>query len=244
MNIDLTPSAGWRLSGPHVTKEHAERSFAVKNGKIEVKELQERVKRAGPGGEGMCINPYSPAAVKFHFDWMADRFREGKDLAPRAFYYDSLENKGNWAPELPDRFKQSRGYDLNEHALALGGTGNPEEVRRVMHDYQETLSDLLLECVNHIAHWGEERGSGLRMQAHGAPANLLDMYATASIPETEVFGAKSRSKSPISPPTASATSTAARCNGKSFMKSTSWTTTTKNSTPRIGRTSHPACSVR
>jgi hypothetical protein len=27
------------------------------------------------------------------------------------------------------------------------------------------------------------------MQAHGAPANLLDMYAAASIPETEVFGA-------------------------------------------------------
>ena len=27
------------------------------------------------------------------------------------------------------------------------------------------------------------------MQAHGAPANLLDMYATAEIPETEVFGA-------------------------------------------------------
>jgi len=27
------------------------------------------------------------------------------------------------------------------------------------------------------------------MQAHGSPANILDMYASASIPETEVFGA-------------------------------------------------------
>ena len=36
MNIDLTPSGGWRLGGPHVTKEHSERSFAVKDGKIEV----------------------------------------------------------------------------------------------------------------------------------------------------------------------------------------------------------------
>ena len=189
MNIDLTPSSGWRLGGPHVTKEHSERMFSVKDGRIEVKELSEKVKRSGPGGEGLCINPYSPAAVKFHFDWLADRFREGKGLAPRAFYYDSFENKSNWAPELPERFKQWRGYDLNEHALALGGTGDPEEVRRVMHDYQETLSDLLLECVGTIARWGEERGSGLRMQAHGSPANLLDMYAAASIPETEVFGA-------------------------------------------------------
>jgi len=189
MNIDLTPSSGWRLGGPHITKEHSERSFSVKNGRIEVTERTDKVKRAGPDGEGMCINPYSPAAVKFHFDWLADRFRDGKGLAPRAFYYDSFENSGNWAPELPDRFKQWRGYDLNDHASALGGTGDPEEVRRVMHDYQETLSDLLLECVRNIARWGEERGSGLRMQAHGAPANLLDMYAAASIPETEVFGA-------------------------------------------------------
>jgi len=189
MNIDLTPSAGWRIGGPHVTKEHSERSFAVKDGKIEVKELSSSVKRAGLGGAGMCINPYSPAAVKFHFDWLSDRFRDGKGLSPRAFYYDSFENKGNWAPELPERFKTWRGYDLNDHAPALGGKGEQEEIRRVLCDYRETLSDLLLECVRTIAQWGEARGSGLRMQAHGAPANLLDMYAAASIPETEVFGA-------------------------------------------------------
>ena len=58
-----------------------------------------------------------------------------------------------------------------------------------MCDYRETLSDLLIECVREIARWSEGMGSGLRMQAHGAPANLLDMYAAASIPETEVFGA-------------------------------------------------------
>jgi hypothetical protein len=189
MNIDLTPSAGWRLGGPHVTSEYSERSFAVKNGRIEVKELRERVKRAGPGGEGLCINPYSPAAVKFHFDWLDDRLRDGGGLAPRAFYYDSFENAGNWAPELPDRFKQWRGYEISDHAPALGGAGDPEEVRRVMCDYRETLSDLVLGSVRYIARWATERGSGLRMQAHGAPANLLDMYAAASIPETEVFGA-------------------------------------------------------
>lgn len=189
MNIDLTPSSGWRLGGPHVTTEHSERLFAVNNGKINVRASPQRVKRAGPGGTGLCINPYSPAAVKFHFDWLDQRMREGGGLAPRAFYYDSFENQGNWAPELPERFKQWRGYDIHDHAAALGGAGDPEEVRRVTSDYRETLSDLLLECVRDIARWSGERGSGLRMQAHGAPANLLDMYAAASIPETEVFGA-------------------------------------------------------
>ena len=189
MNIDLTPSAGWRLGGPHVTQEHAERSFAVSDGRIVVTRRHDQVKRAGPGGEGLCINPYSLAAVRFHFDWLAGRFREGGGLAPRAFYYDSFENAGNWAPELPERFKQWRGYDIDDHAPALGGAGDPEEVRRVLCDYRQTLAEMLLECVRYIAGWSGERGSGLRMQAHGAPANLLDMYAAASIPETEVFGA-------------------------------------------------------
>ncbi|MFM7181420.1 MAG: glycosyl hydrolase [Verrucomicrobiales bacterium] len=189
LNIDLTPSGGWRLGGPHVTKKHSERSFAVKDGKIDVVVRSDKVKRAGLGGVGMCINPYSPTAVKFHFDWLADRFSKGQGLSPRAFYYDSFENQGNWAPELPDRFKQWRGYDIQAHAEALGGTGDPEKARRVLCDYRETLSDLVLECVNQIVQWSDKRGSGLRMQAHGAPANLLDMYAAASIPETEVFGA-------------------------------------------------------
>ncbi len=189
MNIDLTPSAGWRLGGPHVTSDYAEESFTVNGDRIEVIQRNDRVKRAGPGGEGLCINPYSLPAVKYHFNWLSNRFREGSGRPPRAFYYDSFENPGNWSPEFLDGFRRLRGYDLESHAAALGGTGEPEYVKRIMCDYRETLSDLLLESVSEITDWCGSRGSGLRMQAHGAPANLLDMYATASIPETEVFGA-------------------------------------------------------
>ncbi len=106
-----------------------------------------------------------------------------------ALYYDSFENQGNWAPELPAAFASLRGYALEEHLDAFDGSAEADRARRVLCDYRQTLSDLLLECVTYIAEWGEHRGIGLRMQAHGAPANLLDMYALASIPETEVFGA-------------------------------------------------------
>jgi hypothetical protein len=189
MNLDLTPSSGWRLGGPHITPSFAEQSFSVKGGRIESVGLDARVKRAGPGGQGLCLNPYSLSAVQYHFDWLSDRFREGNGVSPRAFYYDSFENPGNWCPEFPVAFRELRGYDLSLHAKAFGGRGDPGKVRRVMCDYRETLSDLLLECVREIAEWSAQKGSGLRMQAHGAPANLLDMYAAASIPETEVFGA-------------------------------------------------------
>ncbi len=189
MNIDLTPSSGWRLGGPHVTSEFAEQSFEVSNGMILGVTRSDMVKRPGPGGEGLCINPYSEAAVTHHLSWVSEKFALGKGTSPRAFYYDSFENPGNWSPEFLNTFKQLRGYDLQSHPDALE-TGALSEVScRVLSDYRETLSDLLLARVSQISKWSDQRGSGLRMQAHGAPANLLDMYASASIPETEVFGA-------------------------------------------------------
>jgi hypothetical protein len=189
MNVDLTPSSGWRMGGPHITPDYAEHSFYVNHGQICPVQLDARVKRAGPGGEGLCLNPYSISAVRYHLKWLTQRFKEGRGKSPRAFYYDSFENAGNWCPEFLDSFTKLRGYDLADHAEAFGGKGDPEEVRRVMCDYRETLSDLLIGCVGEIVRWSNSMGSGLRMQAHGAPANLLDMYAAASIPETEVFGA-------------------------------------------------------
>ncbi|MBN1444269.1 MAG: glycoside hydrolase family 2, partial [Planctomycetes bacterium] len=194
MHIDLTPSSGWRMGGPHVTPEHGELTLAVESGRIAARPNRATVKRAGPGGQGLTVNPYSPAAVKFHLDWMSERFAEGRGSSPRAFYYDSFENPGNWCPELPESFRRLRGYSIEEHAEALAGGGDAagaaaDEARRVVCDYRETLSDVLIECVEQIVRWGKERGSGLRMQAHGSPANLLDMYAAAEIPETEVFGA-------------------------------------------------------
>jgi hypothetical protein len=137
----------------------------------------------------MAINPYSEAAVAFHLDWMGKRLAEADGTPPRAFYYDSFENRGNWCPELLESFRQLRGYPLEEHAEAMAGRGDPDHARRVVCDYRETLSDVLIGRVEQIARWGKQRRSGLRMQAHGAPANLLDMYAAAEIPETEVFGA-------------------------------------------------------
>jgi hypothetical protein len=36
--------------------------------------------------------------------------------------------------------------------------------------------------------WSHDHGFKSREQAHGAPANLLDLYASADVPETETFG--------------------------------------------------------
>lgn len=66
------------------------------------------------------------------------------DLITKEYSKRSFAVKNGRIEELPERFQQWRGCDLHEHAPAMGGKGDQEEVRRVMCDYQETLSELLL----------------------------------------------------------------------------------------------------
>jgi hypothetical protein len=61
-----------------------------------------------------------------------------------------------------------------------------ENNQRVLCDYRETISDLILENYTQRWHkWAAKGGKIIRNQAHGAPANILDLYAAADIPETE-----------------------------------------------------------
>ena len=64
-------------------------------------------------------------------------------------------------------------------------------------DYRETLSDLHLEYVRRWTTWAHAHGSLTRNQAHGAPGNLVDLYAAADIPETEVFGTRDEAQLPL-----------------------------------------------
>ncbi len=189
MWLDLTPGSGWRVGGPDVPKSHREQQVAVKNGVLAPHSKPSRVKRAGPGGAGFAVNPYSVNALKRYLERFDHVLADGTVRRPRAFYHDSFEYTGNWCPELPEAFATRHGYDLADFAAALDGSGDPDIVTRVKHDYRETLADLHLRFFETMQAWAEGYGAGTREQAHGAPANLLDLYAAASIPETEIFGA-------------------------------------------------------
>ena len=66
--------------------------------------------------------------------------------------------------------------------------GRPEvEADRLRSD-DRRLSDLHLAYISRWTAWSHAHGSLSRNQAHGAPGNLLDLYAAADIPETESFG--------------------------------------------------------
>ena len=178
--LDWTAPAGrWRVY------------VAVARGSVQ------QVKRAAPGGEGNVLDPFSPPALQRYLQRFDAALAGWRDDPPRAHFHDSFEYYGaSWTPAFFDEFAARRGYDLRGELPALAGDGPAPLVSRVRADYRETLSDLHLEYVRLWTAWAHARSSLTRNQAHGAPGNLVDLYAAADIPETEVFGASDESLLP------------------------------------------------
>lgn len=149
------------------------------------------VERAGPGGEGDVIDHFSEKAIDHYLGHFADSFNGHNISGLRAYFNDSYEvddarGEANYTPLLFDEFQKRRGYDLREYLPALLGLDNEQYNQRVLCDYRETISDLILEKYTQRWHdWASNGGKIIRNQAHGAPANILDLYGAADIPETE-----------------------------------------------------------
>lgn len=154
-----------------------------------------KVKRAAPGGEGWMINLFYPQAMNNYLAVFEEAFSSYNGLKPRAMYHDSYEYRCNWSPTLLDEFEKRRGYSLQQYLPILLDTKRMDDpAQRLRYDYRETLSDLMIEeTMGNWVKWCHSKGIITRNQAHGSPGNLLDLYALADIPETEMFD-KDRSK--------------------------------------------------
>lgn len=149
------------------------------------------VERAGPGGEGNVIDHFSATALKNYLHRFDSAFA-GRDIQSlRSFFNDSYEvddarGSADWTPTLFDEFVKRRGYDLREHLPALFSKSNDEMNKRILSDYRETISEMLLDnFTQQWTTWAHGKSALVRNQAHGSPANILDLYATVDIPEIE-----------------------------------------------------------
>ena len=144
-----------------------------------------KVKRAAPGGDGLVIDHFDRQAVANYLQHIEAAFERTKTPYPHTFFNDSYEvADATWTPTLLDEFQKRRGYKLEEHLTELR-SGDV----KVVSDYRETLSDLLLEnFTEQWTAWAHKHGAITRNQAHGSPANLIDCYAAVDIPEIEGFG--------------------------------------------------------
>lgn len=154
-----------------------------------------QVKRSAPGGEGFVIDHFNKNAVQHYLKHISDAFERTHTPFPHTFFNDSYEvSEGDWTPILLEEFKKRKGYKLEEYLPQLQNEKtalekNDKTPEQVIMDYRETLSDLLLENFTTTwTSWAHEHHAITRNQAHGSPANLIDLYAAVDIPEIEGFG--------------------------------------------------------
>ncbi|MFA9388545.1 MAG: glycosyl hydrolase [Prolixibacteraceae bacterium] len=152
---------------------------------------RQQVKRSAPGGAGYVLDHFSKEALD-------DYVLPFETLKPfegrlRAMFNDSYEvYQADFSPNFLKEFKERRGYDLIDQLPLLESDAINEDYLRLLCDYRETLADMLLNNFAVEWHdWSNNNGFKTKYQAHGSPANLIDLYAAADIPECEVFGSPS-----------------------------------------------------
>jgi hypothetical protein len=187
----------------------------------------QKVKRAAPGGVGSVLDPFSTAAMDSYLADFDEHFKAYRGAMPRSQFHDSYEYyNADWTPAFLTEFAARRGYDLGTQLPALFGEGPEETAGRVRSDYRQTMADLHLAYIQHWTAWSHRHGSLSRDQAHGSPANLLDVYGAADIPETEMmpFGGMAAVNYPMN----KFSSSAARDKGSALASSESFTWLTEH----------------
>jgi hypothetical protein len=191
LGVDMSTGTGWPFGGPWVPVESASAKVVLTGRRLGGEPTKMMVKRAGPGGEGLVLDPYSPEAIDRYLAPFTKAFAGFPRGLVRGQFHDSFEYyDAGWTPALPDVFQRMHGYDIQAFATALlgGAAINAGTLGRVKSDYRETLARLHLEYLGAWAKWSHDRGFIVRNQSHGAPANLLDLYGSVDVPETELFG--------------------------------------------------------
>lgn len=151
------------------------------------------VERAGPGGEGDVIDHFSGDAIERYLKKFDEAFK-GYDVSGIRYYFndsyevDDARGNSDWTGDFFDEFLTRRGYDLRPHLMRLLGYDKSDTALndRIVYDYRCVIDDLLREKYSVMwQQWAARQGKGIRNQAHGSPANIMDLYAVSDVPETE-----------------------------------------------------------
>jgi hypothetical protein len=167
-----------------------------------------QVINGAPGATGPVLNHYNRAFVREYLDRMSEAVE--KRIGPisgkiRAVFTDSLELEGsNWTFDMPEQFRQRRGYDLIRYLPLIlfktGGMGNvtdfnygvkisPElesTLQRIRYDFELTKAELLEErYLKTFAEWAVSLNVRSRAQAYGRSLFPLESSFYCDIPESE-----------------------------------------------------------
>ena len=157
-----------------------------------------------PMNTGLAINHLSAEAAEKHFTVIAEKMAEdvrrvrGNSLT--YFYLDSWEVRiANWTPGFRDEFHKRRGYELMPYLPVLAGriVDSREVSNRFLHDYRETIGDLIAD--HYYGRFRElSRRSGFQFRSEMAttpiPVDMLKCLGRCDMPVGEFWAETSSGK--------------------------------------------------
>ncbi len=196
LGIDMATGTGWPFGGPWIDGDSMLQKAVLKDGKLVGEATKMMVKRAAPGSEGPVVDPFSPDALRRYLAPFDKAFAAFPRDLVRGQFHDSFEYyNGSWTPKFAEVFQEMHGYDVHQFAAELTTpkaadvkSVDAETLARIKSDYRDTLARLHLDYLRTWVNWSHEKGFIVRNQSHGAPGNVLDLYANADVAETEIFG--------------------------------------------------------
>jgi hypothetical protein len=148
----------------------------------------QQVKRAAFGAEGFVLDHFSHQAVADHLKDVAEpELAAFGSQPPDSVFSDSLEVYGaDWTPELPQEFRQTRGYDLIPHLPELFTHAPSKQATEFRHDWGVTLTQLIdKNYLEQLNAWALAHHTRFRSQTYGIPAVSLSSNALVSLIEGE-----------------------------------------------------------
>jgi hypothetical protein len=147
-----------------------------------------KVRFPSPDQVGFVVDHLKKDAVMEYLSQFNRAFADiPKENLPRAYNVDSWEIKLDWTKGYFNEFRKRRGYDLQLHIPELFQYGDSTMEKRVICDYRETLSDLLIENFNKpFDSWAGGLGGQSIAEILSEPSNILDANATVDIPQMDI----------------------------------------------------------
>ena len=149
-----------------------------------------KVRFPSPDQSGFVVDHLKDKAMKEYLSQF-DRAFAGvsKEELPRAYNVDSWEINLDWTKGFFDEFLKRRGYDLQLYMPELFRYSTDELASRVICDYRETLSDLLIDNFTRTFHdWTHKLGGKDIGEVLSEPSNILDANAIFDIPQLDLGG--------------------------------------------------------
>ncbi len=178
LGCDFTFGSCWPFGGSRVTRFSAEDAAQTFTGSSE-----QRLGCSWEEGPQPVLNHLSATALERYAMPLLEALRPALDERTGLFC-DSLElrTEGMWSRELWGEFERRFGYSLRPFAEQLDT--RPE----IRYDYRKLIAETIRrEFYEAFTEVCRRAGGYARVQCHGAPADLLAVYAAADVPESEAL---------------------------------------------------------